>query len=148
VDEIIGAIVEQVAKNAREAAKRRAAALPAATLAGNARARQAQIARALGGPVPAAAPVSAPAPVPAPSAASATPPAPDPFAGDTVLLGSSAIIGGDSPFGALLAPGEPIPVANSDSLLGAFSGGAPFLGAFIVSEALAPPLALREPRRT
>ncbi len=146
MDEIIGAIVEQVAKNAREAAKRRAAALPAATLAGNARARQAQIARALGGPVPAAAPVSAPAP--APAAASAPPPAPDPFAGDTVLLGSSSIIGGDSPFGALLAPGEPIPVANSDSLLGAFSGGAPFLGAFIVSEALAPPLALREPRRT
>jgi hypothetical protein len=146
VDEIIGAIVEQVAKNAREAAKRRAAALPAATLAGNARARQAQIARALGGPVPAAAPVSAPAP--APAAASAPPASPDPFAGDTVLLGSSAIIGADSPFGALLAPGEPIPVANSDSLLGAFSGGAPFLGAFIVSEALAPPLALREPRRT
>jgi len=146
VDEIIGAIVEQVAKNAREAAKRRAAVLPAATLAGNARARQAQIARALGGPVPAAAPVTAPAP--APVAASAPPPAPDPFAGDTGLLGSSAIIGGDSPFGALLAPGEPIPVANSGALLAAFSGGAAFLGAFIVSEALAPPLALREPRRT
>jgi hypothetical protein len=145
VDEIVGAIVEQIAKNARDAARRRAAALPAATLAGNARARQAQIAKALGGPVPAAVPVRAPAP--AVAAPPAPPPAPDPFASDAGLLGSSAIIGGDSPFGALLAPGEPIPLANPDSLLGAFSGGTAFLGAFVVSEALAPPLALREPHR-
>ncbi len=144
MDEIVGAIVEQIAKNARDAAKRRAAALPAAALAGNARARQAQIAKALGGPVPAA--VRMPAPVAA--AAAAPPPAPDPFAAETGLLGSSAILGGDSPFGALLAPDEPISVANPDSLLGAFSGGPAFLGAFVVSEALAPPLALREPRRT
>ncbi len=147
MDEIVGAIVEQIAKNAREAARRRAAALPAATLAGNARARQAQIARALGAPVPAATAGSAPAPTPA-AAPPAPPPAPDPFATDAGLLGSSAILGGDSPFGALLTPGDPIPVAKPDSLLGAFSGGGPFLAAFVLSEALAPPLALREPRRT
>jgi hypothetical protein len=146
VDEIVGAIVEQIAKNARDAASRRAAALPAATLAGNARARQAQIAKALGGPVPAAARM--PAPAPAVTPAPPPPPAPDPFAAETGLLGSSAILGGDSPFGALLAPGEPIAVANPGSLLVAFSGGPAFLGAFVVSEALAPPLALREPRRT
>jgi hypothetical protein len=146
VDEIVGAIVEQIAKNAREAAKRRAAALPAATVAGNARARQAQIAKAIRGTVPAAVPVRAPV------AATAQPPrppsAPDPFAADTGLLGSSAILGGDVPFGTLVAPGEPMRVAEPDSLLGAFSGGAGFLGAFVLSEALAPPLALREPRRT
>jgi hypothetical protein len=147
VDEIVGAIVEQIAKNARDAAKRRAAVLPAATLAGNARARQAQIAKALGGPVPAAVPVRAPAPAVV-AAPAASPPAPDPFASDTGLLGSSAIIGGDSPFGALLTPGEPMPAANPGSLLGAFSGGTAFLGAFVVSEALAPPLARREPRKT
>ncbi len=146
MDEIVGAIVEQIAKNARDAAKRRAAALPAATVAGNARARQAQIAKALGGPVPAAVPVRAPARA---NAAPATPaPAPDPFVADTGLLGSSAILGGDSPFGALLTPDEPMHVAEPDSLLGAFSGGAAFLGAFVLSEALAPPIALREPRRT
>jgi len=146
VDEIVGAIVEQIAKNAREAAKRRAAALPAATVAGNARARQAQIAKALRGPVPAAMPVRAPARTIA--APPTPPPAPDSFAADTGLLGSSAIIGGDSPFGALLTPDETMRVAEPDSLLGAFSGGAAFLGAFVLSEALAPPIALREPRRT
>jgi hypothetical protein len=146
VDEIVGAIVEQIAKNARDAAQRRAAALPAATLAGNARARQAQIAKALGGPVPAA--VRMPAPAAAAAPAPPPPPVPDAFVAETGLLGSSAILGGDSPFGALLTPDEPAGVATPDSLLVAFSGGAAFLGAFVVSEALAPPLALREPRRT
>ena len=115
MDEIVGLLVDQIAKSGRTAAERRARA-----------AMRVQ-------PAPPA--VAAAAPV-----AIVPPPAPaDPFLAPSPL-------GGDSPFGGMLVPVETRAPVRSERLLGAFAGAGSFLAGFVLAEALAPPLALREPR--
>jgi hypothetical protein len=130
VDEIAGLIVEQLAKSARQAAQRRGGGpIPAPP------ARRPPPGRA---PVP---PATAPAPVAAaaPPAASPAPAAAPAFAG----------VDASNPFGgALVAASDLLPStgATDEPLLRPFAGGTPFLAAFVLAEALGPPVALKEPR--
>ena len=127
MDEIVGTIVEQIALRARDAAARKAAAIPAIR-----RIRPPASAPRAVAPAPVAPPVAR-APVP-PS--DAPPPLPALDAAD--------------PFGSVVAAGPAgaasVVTPGADVLLGAFSGGSPFLAAFVLSEALSLPVALREPK--
>ncbi len=64
---------------------------------------------------------------------------------------AASAIDADNPFGAgalLVAPGDALVVAVTPaSVLGGFAGARGLIGALVFSEALAPPLALREPSR-
>lgn len=128
MEDILGLIVEQFVKRARD----------------NEQAR-----RGAPGAPPAAAP-AAPAVSGARSAATAAPASASSVAPPTLLSVSlrSDLPSPDAadPFGSVLAPqtGAPSALATAPSLLGAFAGGNAFITAFVLAEALAPPVALRE----
>jgi hypothetical protein len=132
MDDVIGLLIEQIAKGARGAAERKR-----------------------GGPQPArVAPPGPPAPGRPPGSqtpVSAAPPPPARVAGE-VAFGATAV-DAENPFAPapLPASGGALPgfpaSQGEPALLGAFAGGAPFLAAFVLGEALAPPVALREPHR-
>lgn len=154
MDEIVGLVVEQIAKSAREAAERKRLA-PKTAAEAERRARDtaavAELARRVAqrnAPPPAAAPgVPASAPAPAPAPAPAQAPAPAAGYGTTGVdaVNPFGDAGMTEPYDAS-ADASPFAVPSSQPLLRDFSGGTSFVGAFIVGEALAPPVALREPR--
>ncbi len=139
MDEVVGLIVEQLARRAREA-KQRAAATPGAEGGPGARAvpdgNSPNVMRSPSTPTPVAPSPGAPSVSPAPGfdgglGALPSLDAPDPFGG----VGSAVAPAASSTETGVAAP-----------LLADFAGGVAFLRAFVVSEALAPPVALREPK--
>jgi hypothetical protein len=162
MDEFVGLIVEQLAKRAREVAAQKAAAASkaapqtatqraaAAVVSANAAAvARARASAAAVRPPPGYVPKLAPAPVRVAAVApvSAAPAPPQAVAAAVPAAFSGVDL--ENPFGSLLVGGDAAvsaAVVAPDALLGAFTGGGPFLAAFILAEALAPPLALREPR--
>lgn len=152
MNELIGSIADAVAKKLREASVTVAAAEQA-----QAEARQRAMLRASGLVVPEPPPASAssrytrPAAVPTPSTRETgrsasrpnepmgrTIPAPQPFF-------AQPLAPLDDIFPTALEPlRATAPRHVSGSLLAAFSGGTPLLAAFVLSEALAPPIALRQ----
>jgi len=135
LDDIVGLIVEQIVRS-REAAerKRNASQTPpnpaTAVTAPRLRTASAQPPRVAQRPVAA---------TPAPTGSFAMP-------GDILGLPSSGIES-DNPFGTSVF--EDVSFASAaakEPLLRAFAGGGALLAAFVLSEAFAPPIALREPR--
>jgi hypothetical protein len=154
VDEIVGALVEQLAKRAREQAARRAqaaAGAPGAPPRPPVRAAAAPPAPGIVTPrrdVPRAVPV--PGAVAAPSAAApAAAPRPAPPAAPADIFGApSQDIGFGDPFGLAAVASAPVAAVPMQTdatsfLLRAFAGGQPLLAGIVLSEALAPPVALR-----
>jgi hypothetical protein len=143
VDEVVGLIVEQLARRAREAKQRAATASPGQ-------------AATPGAPAPpsSAVPKSRAAsgnrgPNATRARAATQPVAPTPPAFDGGL-GALPSLDAADPFGGVGSAVAPVESASGASvatpLLADFTGGNAFLRAFVVSEALALPVALREPK--
>ncbi len=144
MDEVVGLIVEQLARRAREAKQRAATASPG----------QAATPGAPAPPPPAVAKSRAASGNRGPNATRAraatqpvAPPPPGVFDGG---LGALPSLDAADPFGGVGSAVAPIESASGASvatpLLADFTGGNAFLRAFVVSEALALPVALREPK--
>ncbi len=132
MDELFGLIADAIAKKLREANM---------TVA---EAQQRAIVRASGAAVPVAGrPGFLPAPPPTASPAAVTPRI-LPSAGSIARQAAADSAALDS----LFTPGAASVAARRErsALLAAFGGGEPLVAAFVLSEALAPPVALREPR--
>jgi len=131
VDEVIGIVAEQIAKRLQEA-QQRATAAQSAAAAGNPMPagggklgpRQAMRVNAVRQPPP------RPAPPPTPAA---------PASSTGTVLAAVGDVFGPGALSSGLDPAAPAPSA----LLAAFSGSSGLLAGIILSEALAPPLALR-----
>jgi len=136
VDEVVGVIVEQIARRARAAAAQRAAA--------GATQKSAPGTPPAPGRAPSPARPAAPRPPATPAAPVRPSPAAAPFDGGLTAL--PALDAAD-PFGgvgsALPAPVPDVADAEAATLLSAFSGATPLIAAFVFAEALAPPVALR-----
>jgi len=142
MEDILGLIVEQFVKRARETerARRVAAGAPptaaSPSLSGAGAVSGARFQTASSGPGPAAV---------APSTASIAAP---PSASGALLRSGLPSPDAADPFGSVVPSqtGAPAAIAAPPSLLGAFAGGNAFITAFVLAEALAPPVALREKR--
>ncbi len=146
MDEIVGVLVEQLAKRAREEAARRAqAGGPVARGAPPRPPARAAAAPSAPGIATPRRPVTTSSSPPPPAAAPQA--APRPAAPADVFGTAVTDLGFGDPFG--LASGAGVPAAASaqaadaPALLRAFTGGQPLLAAIVLSEALAPPVALR-----
>lgn len=152
MDEVFGFIADSIAKKLREANQTVAEAQRT-----QAEAQQRAMLRASGLVVPEPPPVPAPSPYARPTAVAApeyvrNAPRPNVPMGRTTLAPRPAIVQPIAPLDDLFPTAlEPLraaaPKHASAVLLAAFSGGTPLLAAFVLSEALAPPIALRTRER-